>query len=109
MSNNISEKFGNVTVTCKANIYFSGRVVSHSITFSDNRRKTIGLIYAGLYKFDTGAPERMDIIAGECRVRISGQVEWTNYSAGEWFDVPGHSFFEIEVPAGITEYICSFD
>ena len=108
MSYKKPEQFANVTATCKANVYFDGKVVSHSILLADGSRKTLGLIYPGTYKFDTGAAEIMEIIAGQCRVRIADQAVWQESPAGAFFEVPGNSFFTIEVAAGITEYVCSF-
>ena len=102
------EQFTNVVAICKANVYFDGRVVSHTITFADGSRKTLGLIYPGSYRFNTGVAERMEIIAGACRVRIAGQGDWIGFLADTWFDVPANSFFEIEAGEGIAEYICSF-
>jgi uncharacterized protein YaiE (UPF0345 family) len=102
------EQFSNVTATCKANVYFDGKVVSHTITFADGSRKTLGLIYPGSFKFNTGVAERMEIVAGACRVRIAGAGDWIGFPAGTWFDVPANSFFEIEVGEGIAEYVCSF-
>ncbi|BCR06228.1 UPF0345 protein [Desulfuromonas versatilis] len=108
MSYSAPEQFANVTVACKANIYFDGKVVSHALTLADGSKKTLGLIFPGSFKFDTAAPERMEIIAGECRVRLAGQGDWIGFAAGTWFDVPGNSFFEIVVESGIAEYVCSF-
>lgn len=100
--------FENVAVTAKANVYFEGKVVSHTIQFPDGSRKTIGLIYPGTYTFNTGAPEEMKIIAGTCKARQVGQAGWTDYPAGTLFMVPGNSKFDISVESGIAEYICSF-
>lgn len=108
MSYQAPERFTEVTVTCKANIYFDGKVVSHSLLLADGRKKSLGLIYPGQFTFNTEAPEKMEIIAGTCRVRIGGQGDWIGFSAGTWFDVPGQSSFDIEVTEGITEYVCSF-
>jgi len=108
MSYRAPEKFENVTVTCKANLYFDGKVVSHTIVFADGSKKTLGLIYPGTFKFNTDAPERMEIIAGACRVRLAGQSDWIGFAAGTWFDVSGQSSFEIAVDAGVAEYVCSF-
>ena len=102
------QQFENVTVTCKANVYFDGRVVSHAIRLPDGSRKTLGLIYPGEYRFSTDAPERMEIIAGACRVKLADAGSWQDYRAGRSFDVPGKSSFEIAVDSGIAEYICSF-
>ena len=101
-------EFSQVTVVCKANIYFEGRVISHTLRFADATKKTLGLIYPGTFEFKTDAPERMDITSGECRVR-QGQQDWKTYGAGEAFNVPSKSSFEIAVAAGIAEYICSFE
>jgi uncharacterized protein YaiE (UPF0345 family) len=101
-------QFPNVTVVCKANIYFDGKVVSHTVLCADGAKKTLGLIYPGSFTFNTGVPESMAIVAGTCRVRLAGQKDWRTYEAGQAFDVPGHSAFEIAVDAGWCEYICSF-
>ena len=36
--------FSNVTVDAKANVYFDGRVVSHTVRFADDTKTTLGLI-----------------------------------------------------------------
>jgi uncharacterized protein YaiE (UPF0345 family) len=102
-------KFDNVTAVAKANIYFGGRVVSHTVLFPDGSKKTLGLIYPGEFHFGTDAPERMDITSGTCRVRIDGTSEWQDVSAGGFFKVPGKSGFDITVADGIAEYVCSFE
>jgi uncharacterized protein YaiE (UPF0345 family) len=101
-------EFSNVTATAKANIYFDGKVVSHTLRFGDGSKKTLGLIYPGEYHFGTDAAERMDIIAGTCRVKLDGQSVSSEHAAGSGFDVPAKSGFSIIVPSGITEYVCSF-
>ena len=101
-------QFVGVTVVAKANVYFDGNVVSHTVLFKDDSKKTIGLIRPGSYHFSTGAPERMEIIAGTSRVTIDGSAETRDYPAGTCFDVPGKSGFTIAVPAGLCEYVCSF-
>jgi uncharacterized protein YaiE (UPF0345 family) len=105
----LPEKFENVTAICKANVYFDGKVVSHTLKFADGSRKTIGLIYPGEFKFNTGAPEKMEMIAGHCRIKLAGETAWRDVAPGAFFRVPGNSFFEIAVAAGIAEYICSFE
>ena len=94
-------------VDLKANIYFDGKVVSHSV-YDAQGKKTLGLIYPGEYTFNTGAPERMLITAGECRVKLAGQNEWKPFTAGTEFNVPGNSAFTITVTTGITQYLCEF-
>lgn len=103
-------EFPGVTVVTKANVYFDGNVVSHSVIFADKSKKTLGLIRPGSYHFNTAAPERMEIVAGTCRVTLDGSADTREYAAGTFFDVPGKSGFTIAVPSGhgLCEYICSF-
>lgn len=105
----VPEQIGNVSVKLKANVYFDGKVVSHSIELSNGKKKTVGLIYPGSYHFNTDAPERMDIIAGTCRVKIAGDPSWKEFPAGSYFNVPAKSGFDIAVDSGIAEYLCSFE
>ncbi len=100
--------FKNVSVAAKANVYFDGKVVSHSVTFQDGSKKTLGLIYPGSYHFGTAAAERMEMIAGKAKVTLDGSKEVKSYAAGTHFDVPANSGFTIEVKEDIAEYICSF-
>ncbi len=104
----IPTQFNGVTALTKANIYFDGKVVSHTLIATDGSKTTLGLIYPGSYHFGTGAPERMEIVAGACRVTLDGQTTTTAYPAGTLFEVAGNSGFTIEVADGICEYICSF-
>lgn len=104
----IPEKFEQVTALCKANVFFDGKVVSHTLLFADGSKKTLGVIYPGAFYFNTGAPERMELVAGSCRVKLKDAADWNTYAAGSFFDVPGNSGFDIAVDEGILEYICSF-
>lgn len=101
-------QFSNVTAVAKANIYFDGKVVSHSILFADGSKKTLGLIYPGSYHFGTDAAERMEITDGACVVTLDGSKETKTYSAGTHFDVPAKSGFTIAVEMGVAQYVCSF-
>jgi uncharacterized protein YaiE (UPF0345 family) len=104
----LSAQFSGVTVVTKANVYFDGNVVSHTVLFADESKKTLGLIRPGSYYFGTGAAERMEIVAGECTVTQKNATESHAYGAGTHFDVPANSGFTIVVHSGLCEYICSF-
>jgi uncharacterized protein YaiE (UPF0345 family) len=104
----IPAEFSGVTAVTKANVYFDGKVISHTVFLPDRTRKTLGLIYPGKFHFGTEQAERMEIVAGECAVKIDGQSARTTYTAGQHFEVAAKSGFEIEVSGGICEYICSF-
>ena len=105
---NLPSQFAGVTVVTKANVYFDGNVVSHTVLFPDGTKKTLGLIRPGTYHFGTDAAERMEIVAGVCRVTLDGQTSVQDYAGGTLFEVPGKSGFTIEVRSGLCEYICSF-
>lgn len=101
-------QFDQVSVVKKANVYFDGKCVSHTVLFPDGTRKTIGIIFPSTLNFSTGAPEVMEINAGACRVRLKGEDEWQTYQAGESFKVPGDSSFDIEVTE-MLDYVCHFE
>ena len=104
----IPTQFAGVTAVTKANVYFDGRVVSHTLLFPDGSRKTLGLIYPGRFHFGTDLAERMEIVAGACRVKLDGQTTTTEHPTGATFEIPAQSGFDIEVPTGLCEYICTF-
>jgi hypothetical protein len=98
----------NVTAVTKANIYFDGKVVSHTILPAGCERKTLGLIYPGTYHFGTEKAERMEIVAGACAVKVDGRSETLDYATGATFEIPAKSGFDISVRSGICEYVCTF-
>ena len=44
------EKLENVTAIAKANVYFDGKVVSHTVYLANGDRKTLGLFLPGEYE-----------------------------------------------------------
>ena len=98
----------NVDVVKKSNVYFEGKCVSHTVFMPSGEKKTVGVILPSVLTFRTGAPERMEIVAGTCTVVLDGAKATQDYSAGEVFDVPGKSGFTVTVHGGLCEYICSF-
>ena len=102
------EQFENATITCKANIYFDGKVVSHTVHTAEGERKTLGIVFPGEYTFDTAAAEIMEIQAGTCRAKLPGSDDWQTFESGSTFDIPANAVFEIAVDEGTAEYICSY-
>ena len=100
-------QFDNVSVVKKANVYFDGKCVSHTVVMADGVKKTVGVILPAALTFNTGAPEVMEGVGGSCRVRLKGETEWRTYSAGESFNVPGNSSFEIACDEPY-HYVCHF-
>ncbi|MDB5917347.1 MAG: hypothetical protein JWR40_1581 [Massilia sp.] len=97
-----------VTVTAKANIYFDGKCVSHTLVAADGSRKSVGVIFPSSLTFNTGAPETMEIVGGRCRVRLPGATAWREIVAGERFDVAANASFDIETIETV-DYICHFN
>jgi uncharacterized protein YaiE (UPF0345 family) len=101
-------EFTNVTAHAAANVYFDGKVVSHTIITADGARKTLGVILPGTYHFGTDAPERMEIVGGACSHVLDGTGESIATAAGSAFEVPGKSGFTITVEDEPCHYVCSF-
>ncbi|MCX7174231.1 MAG: pyrimidine/purine nucleoside phosphorylase [Proteobacteria bacterium] len=102
-------QFDNVSVVKKANVYFDGKCVSHTVLFADGKKKSVGVILPATLTFNTGMPETMEGVAGECRVRLREDSEWKTYAAGQSFKVPGNSSFDIQVSGEPYHYVCHFD
>lgn len=104
----MSDKIDNVSVMTKANVYFDGKCVSHTVQFADGVKKSVGVILPATLTFNTGVPEIMECVAGSCRYRIKGE-DWKTSTAGQSFSVPGNSSFDIEVSGEPYHYICHFN
>ena len=102
------QQIDQVSVTTKANVFFDGKCISHTVQFADGSKKSVGVILPATLTFNTGAPEVMEGVAGQCRVRLQGESEWKTYGAGESYPVPANSSFDIEVSGEPYHYICHF-
>ena len=105
----MSDKIDNVSVAKKANVFFDGKCVSHSVFFPDGSRKTVGVVLPNSQlTFNVGTPELMEISAGECQVKIAGESSFKTYAEGSSFNVAANSSFEIHTGAEAVNYVCSF-
>jgi purine/pyrimidine-nucleoside phosphorylase len=102
-----TQQFDNVSVATQANVYFDGKCVSHSITLADGTKKSVGVVLPATLTFNTGAPEIMECVAGSCEYKLKGTDAWVKSSAGEKFNVPGNSSFDIRVTEPY-HYVCHF-
>ena len=102
-----TDTFDSVSVTTKANVYFDGKCVSHSIKLADGTQKSVGVVLPSALTFNTGAPEIMECVAGSCEYQLAGSNEWQTSAAGHSFSVPGNSAFNIRVTEAY-HYICHF-
>jgi uncharacterized protein YaiE (UPF0345 family) len=101
------DRFENVTVVKKANVYFGGTVTSRTVLFAGGEKKTLGIMMPGDYEFGTADKEIMEILAGDLTVLLPGSSEWKRITAGQSFDVPSNSKFKLKVSA-LTDYCCSY-
>jgi purine/pyrimidine-nucleoside phosphorylase len=103
----MSDRFENVTVVKKANVYFDGRVTSRTVLFPDGTRKTLGFMLPGEYEFDTATPELMEILSGELDILLPGARDWQTVKEGDSFRVPADTKFKL-VLKGQVDYCCSY-
>lgn len=96
----------NVDLTKKANVYFDGNVTSRSF-IENGESKSLGIMMPGEYNFGTAAAELMEIIDGECEVKLKDSTEWNTYKSNSSFSVPANSSFDIKVKV-LTDYCCSY-
>lgn len=99
--------FRNVEVKKKANIYHGGNVTSRTVITHDGKRLTLGVMLPGSYTFNTGEPELIEVTQGKCRIKLGEAANWSDYSAGQSFSVPGKTQFDIEVTE-LVDYVCHF-
>jgi len=95
------------SIATQANVYFDGKCVSHTLTFADGARKSVGVVLPSQLTFKTGAAETMECVAGSCEYKLAGSQEWRKSGPGDKFMVPAHSSFDIRV-ADAYHYICHF-
>lgn len=101
-------EFKQATVHAKANVYFEGRVISHTVITGKGEHKTVGVILPGSYHFGTGKAELMEIVEGSCHVVLDGTDRKSTYGAAGSFTVPANSGFTITVDGDPCHYVCSF-
>ena len=102
-----TESLPSASVSTKANVYFDGKCVSHTVTLADGTRKSVGVILPAQLTFNTGAAEIMECVSGSCEYKLAGTSEWVKSGAGEKFSVPANSSFDIRVGEAY-HYICHF-
>lgn len=102
-----TETLSAAQVQTRANVYFDGKCISHSLTLADGTRKSVGVILAASLSFNTGAAEIMECVGGACEYRLTPDGPWLASGPGERFSVPANSRFDIRV-ADQYHYICHF-
>lgn len=101
------DRFENVTVIKKANVYYDGKVTSRTVLLPDGTKKTLGIIMPGEYEFGTADKEIMEMLAGKLNVLLPGSDTWEVFEAGQSFEVPANSSFKVSAD-GVADYCCSY-
>ena len=97
----------NVTVVKAANIYFDGQVTSRTVLSADGSRKTLGIMLPGEYSFNTAELELVEVMSGRLEVLLPGADDWRRIEAGQSFEVPAQSKFDLKVKT-VTDYCCTY-
>lgn len=108
-----STTYDHVSVEKNANITYDGRCSSHTVLFGDGRKKMLGVVLPCdenvlEYNFKTHTSERIEILSGECEVKIDGEEAFTYYREGQAFMVAGNSNFILRTEQ-IVQYICHLE
>ena len=99
-------QFEQVTVNKKANVFFDGKCVSHTVTLASGERKSVGVILPSTLRFDLSTREVMEVVDGTAFVSINGAAEQT-YAAGQSWTVEAGGYFVIRAEAPV-HYVCHF-
>ena len=99
--------FENVSVSKKANVYFDGKCVSHTVT-ENGIRKSVGVILPpNPLRFDLTTKEIMEVIEGTAYVSINGNEEETFTNNQSW-TVEAGGYFIVRTDAPL-HYVCHFE
>jgi len=99
-------QFDQVSIGKKANVYFDGKCVSHTVTLPDGTRKSVGVVLPSTLRFDLTTKEIMEIVDGTAYVSINGQAE-NSFSAGQSWTVEAGAYFVIRADQPV-HYVCHF-
>ena len=99
-------QFDNVSVGKKANVFFDGKCVSHTVTLSDGTRKSVGVILPSTLRFDLSTREVMEVVDGVAHVSINGAPE-QSFAAGQSWTVDAGGYFIIRAVEAV-HYVCHF-
>lgn len=99
-------QFDGVSVSKKANVYFDGKCVSHTVTLPDGVRKSVGVILPSTLRFDLSTKEVMEVVEGTAYVSINGHAEQA-FSSGQSWTVEAGGYFVIRAEQPV-HYVCHF-
>ena len=91
----------------EVNEYFEGKVKSFVVNAAEGK-KTVGVMEAGEYEFDTDTKETMTVVTGELAVYFPEDDDWEEFGPGAAFDVPAKSKLKVKVEQD-TAYLCEYE
>ena len=103
----VTEQLLGASVASKANVFFDGKCVSHTVTLPNGDKKSVGVVLPSHLTFNTAAAEIMECVAGACEYKLAGSDAWQHSGAGDTFSIGANSSFEIKVTESY-HYICHF-
>ncbi|MBA3981674.1 MAG: hypothetical protein C0462_13865 [Alcanivorax sp.] len=90
----------------KVNQYFDGQVASIAFQ-TETLPATVGVMAPGEYEFGTSQHETMQVVSGALTVKLPGSDTWQTFAAGDTFEVPADSRFQLKVAVD-TAYLCLY-
>ena len=87
------------------NVYFDGNVQSLGLETTKGKA-TLGVMKKGTYQFGTSTPEKMVVLSGTMKVKLTG-ANWHDYHAQEEFDVAAGDKFDIVCDTDVA-YMCYY-
>jgi uncharacterized protein YaiE (UPF0345 family) len=99
-------QFEQVTVNKKANVFFDGKCVSHTVILANGERKSVGVILPSTLRFDLTTKEVMEVVDGTAHVSINGAAEQA-FAAGQSWTVEAGAYFVIRAEQPV-HYVCHF-
>jgi len=103
----MSMQFDQVSVGKKANVYFDGKCVSHTVTLPNGVRKSVGVVLPSTLRFDLSTKEIMEVVDGNAFVSINGAPE-QEFKAGQSWEVEKGGYFIIRAEQPV-HYVCHFE
>lgn len=97
-------QFDHVSVSKKANVFFDGRCVSHTVTLADGTRKSVGVILPSTLRFDLTTREVMEVVDGTAFVSCNGGPE-SAFTAGQAWTVDAGGYFVVRAESPV-HYVC---
>jgi len=91
----------------EVNEYFDGKVKSFNVNV-DDVKKTVGVMEAGEYEFNTEAKETITVIEGEISAYFAEYDEWEDFGKGSSFDIPAQTKFQVKVSQD-SAYLCEYE